>query len=495
MNPDKSDIRHTLSALKISIYDGIFAQGFAVLTGSIFLPAFALVLGANAFEIGLLAAIPFFATVSQIFGAWLVEKYQEQKQLVLFSSVTARSLWLPLIFGSIWMTGDRPGLFLKIFIGGVIFYHLFASISGVSWLSWMASLVPEEIRGRYFGLRNSILGLLTLVVTLGGGYYLDWFQRRFLHLPPTRAFEILFLVAVFCAVLSSLFLIRQPGIPGETLWPGNWRERFWLPLRNQEFKRFLKFGVIWSFAVNCASPFFIVYMLADLNMSYTLVGLLAVLSALADLLGMWAWGHFSDHIGNRPVIILTAGIATLLPFLWIFTNTGPFSILVLIPVLHLAGGFAWAGYNLCAVNLVFGNASRERNSVYFALWNAANGVFAGLGALAGGLFSHNIDALIPQITVLFDSKYKLIFLLSAGLRLFSLLVVRQIREPRGLPVVKAIRILRSVRSWSSMMGFHPALQFFLPAHTPATKNSAYWPIWKRSRKAARAEGKESSPPG
>jgi hypothetical protein len=57
------------AALKISVYEGFSAQTFVTLTGGVFLPAFALALGANNFYIGALAAIPFFANLFQLAGA------------------------------------------------------------------------------------------------------------------------------------------------------------------------------------------------------------------------------------------------------------------------------------------------------------------------------------------------------------------------------------------------------------------------------------------
>jgi hypothetical protein len=50
-------------AMKISAYEAFPAQIFVTLTGGVFMPAFALALGANNFYIGALAAIPFFANL------------------------------------------------------------------------------------------------------------------------------------------------------------------------------------------------------------------------------------------------------------------------------------------------------------------------------------------------------------------------------------------------------------------------------------------------
>jgi MFS family permease len=473
-----------LKALRISIYDGVFAQSFAVLTGSIFLPAFALVLGASPFQIGLLASIVFFATLSQLPGAYLIEKHQQRKQLVLFSASTARVLWIPIILSSFWLADSKPALVLNLLTLLIISYHVFAHISGVSWLSWMSTLVPDEIRGRYFGLRNSALSLFTLLSTILGGYYLDWFKEEFPDLPMTRSFEILFGLAIVLGGISILFLLKQPEPAVETKSGNHLRERLKAPLKDSNFRKLLRFAVFWSFGVNFASPFFLVYMLQDLQLSYTLVSIYTVSSAMADLLGMWAWGHFSDQLGNRAVIIINSFIATILPFIWIFTDASLYAIFLFIPLLHFIGGFSWAGYNLCSVNLVLRMAPKEGNSVYFAAWNTVNGISAGLGAVSGGLFSsllHHFHHILPFN---FQSDLKYIFLLSALLRLISLLGVRQIQEYPGSSVRRAIRVLRSIRSWTTMMGYHPALHFFIASDRLKDEKSPYWPIWQRKSRSS-----------
>lgn len=479
MSDRSNNIQTILKALRISIYDGVFAQSFAVLTGSIFLPAFALVLGASPFQIGLLASIPFFATLSQLPGAFLIEKHQQRKQLVLLSASTARALWIPVVLISFLLSDSKPALVLNLLILLIISYHIFAHISGVAWLSWMSSLVPDEIRGRYFGLRNSALGLFTLLSTILGGFYLDWFKAEFPDLPLTRSFEILFGVAVVLGGISILFLLKQPEPAAETKSENHLRERLKAPLKDHNFRKLLRFAVLWSFGVNFASPFFIVYMLQDLQLSYTLVSIYTVSSAMADLIGMWAWGHFSDQIGNRPVIILNSFIVTVLPFLWIFTNASPYSVFLFIPLLHLIGGFSWAGYNLCSVNLVLRMAPKEGNSVYFAAWNTVNGLSAGLGAVSGGFFSSQVHHLGRLFPFNFDSDLKYIFIISAFLRLLPLMGVRAIQEYPGSSVRRAIRVLRSIRSWTTMMGYHPALHFFIATDRLKEEKSSYWPIWRR----------------
>jgi len=472
-----------ISGLRISIAEGALAHAFANLTGSLFLPAFAILLGANAFQIGLLASVQFFATLAQFPGAVLVERLTHRKKIAVSFSFCARALWLPLIVYGLYTSADAGrGNLLNLLIILVIVYHILASISGVSWLSWMSAMVPEEIRGRFFGLRNSILGMMTIIVTIGGGYFLDWFPKIFPDQPRINSFYLLFAAAVVSGLSSSILLSKQ--IEPKNLLPftGRYLQFFTEPLRNMNFRRLLTFAFFWSFAVNFAAPFYVVYMLKDLSMSYILISTFSVLSALADLTGMGIWGHYSDHMGNRPIMIITAGIAAFLPFFWLFTTPHPLSIYLLIPALHLLGGFVVSGFNLTSVNLIFRSIPAERNSIYFAFWAAFNGIMAGCGALSGGYVAKNVSFPLALFGDDPGSVFKLIFLLSCGMRVISLVFLIRVREVKGKSVLRVIRVLRSVRSWASMMGYHPVLQFFLPVRDKQTEQSPYWPIWRREDK-------------
>lgn len=61
--------------LKMVIGDGLAAEAMTVLTGGAFLVAMALLMGANNFQIGLLAALPTFTNFFQLLSIWLVRRY------------------------------------------------------------------------------------------------------------------------------------------------------------------------------------------------------------------------------------------------------------------------------------------------------------------------------------------------------------------------------------------------------------------------------------
>lgn len=71
--------------LKPVVWDGVCSQAMGALQGGAFLVAFALALGATNFEIGILAAIPFLAQVSQLLAIYLVERLRNRKARSLHS--------------------------------------------------------------------------------------------------------------------------------------------------------------------------------------------------------------------------------------------------------------------------------------------------------------------------------------------------------------------------------------------------------------------------
>ena len=78
--------------LKLLNLEGMTSLGFFSITTSGFLAAFALLLGANNLQIGILAAIPFITQPLQIPVILLVEYLQRRKVIAVSSSKSASAI-------------------------------------------------------------------------------------------------------------------------------------------------------------------------------------------------------------------------------------------------------------------------------------------------------------------------------------------------------------------------------------------------------------------
>ena len=442
-------------ALRRSIWDGVFANLYANLTGGVFLVGYALALKASEVQIGLLAAFPLLANIVQPFSTYLIERIGRRRPLALIGGSFARLIWLLLICLPFFVASRQSLLYWSMWI--IALSQVGTAVNNLAWMSWMADLVREEMRGRYFGLRNAALGVAALIATMAGGYFLDLWKESHPR-GEMDALRILFLGGVLCGALS-LFIqarIDEPPLQeGDDALP--FRQRLLLPFHDKNFRRFLTFIVFWNFAVYFTAPFFAVYMLKTLKLSYTAVATYAVLSSVADLASVQFWGRFSDRETNKPILLLSSFFAALIPYGWLFTDQNSSLLLVL---LHIQGGLFWAGIRLCTGNLVLKISPTTNRSIYFSVFNAVAGLTAVVAPILGGVALKHLPELLHLYSFAW-SPFLVLFFISSTLRLAALPLLAKVTEPRERSVWQAVQVIRNVRAFTTTMGFNAIYHFWL----------------------------------
>jgi MFS family permease len=127
----------------------------------------ALALKASTSQVGLLASFPSFATaISQLAAPNLTERAGSRKGFILPVVFMHALMWLPVaLIPFVFTTHQVWWLIAFVTLGGI-----FGAIANPAWGSMMADLVPPALRGRYFGRRARIAGLITLIFSfLAGG--------------------------------------------------------------------------------------------------------------------------------------------------------------------------------------------------------------------------------------------------------------------------------------------------------------------------------------
>jgi MFS family permease len=352
---------------------------------------------------------------------------------------------------------------------------LIGSLYGVSWLSWMKDLVPEDEKGRYFSRRNLICGAIGLVISLVAGKLFDQWQVIYLgRLGKATGFCILFAAATAFGLLALIYL-RQ--VPEPSLHKPKDRESslgsLALPFRDRNFLILMSGYAFWTFAIWVAAPFFGVYMLKHLQLSYMTINLLSAVSVAACLAATNLSGRMTDRFGNKPVLIVCIFGNAFFPLLMAFTTPSSYALLV---AAHLLGFFA-AGLGLGANNILLKLSPKENNAVYLAAFSSLSAVAAALGPVAGGLLMklfHNFS-LDLHLVVLDDVK--VVFLAAFVLRLLSLLSFFAVREPKAEPVGRMIRVVWNEVNLNPFEGFGQMVQQWMaPPVSRRTSSGAEYPI-------------------
>ncbi|MBN1573363.1 MAG: MFS transporter [Deltaproteobacteria bacterium] len=447
--------------IKNSFYDGIFGNIFATLTGGLFLTSLALYLKMSDLLIGILAAMPYLVNISQLYTSQVIEKRVSRKRIYFWASAGNRALWIPLALIFLLPFGyERAKIYIVLFF--ILSSYVFASIGSVSWLSWMSDLVPDGIRGRFFGTRNTLNGFIGMIILLIFGNIFDFFEKSEDH-GLSFGFLLAFSTAVILG-LFSLFFIKRVKDVGAAVSPR--RNQFWenliSPLKQKNFRNYLIFIFCWRFSVLFASPFFTVYLLRELKFSYSFVAALAITSAVSDLAGMQLWGFISDRVRNKIVIKILGSVVVFLPVSWIMVDKES----VVLPIaLHIIGGVSWAGINLCLNNMLLGISPKENKAFFISQYNVIGGLGAVLSPITAGflivLMGNKYLWLIPLSLI----PLHIVFVLSTLLRFLSMRLLNRVSEPEEVGVRKLIRVIMNYRSINVSGGFYSLMHPFVEVST------------------------------
>jgi Na+/melibiose symporter-like transporter len=188
---------------------------------------------------------------------------------VAFYRSEYRTFWLVYQWEKHPCPPSGASLKLWIILSLLFLSYTFVSISYVSWLSWMSELVPEGIRGRFFGTRNMLCGAAGMIVLVVFGKLLDTLNGHASGELPL-GFGITFISAVSFGMVSLHFLNRipEPRRASQTAGSTSLGKHVYLPSIEPNCRIFLFFALLWSLSVYFASPFFTLYFLRDLRFTY-----------------------------------------------------------------------------------------------------------------------------------------------------------------------------------------------------------------------------------
>ena len=462
--------------LKWQVRNGVGVQLMESLAVGAFLTAYALQLGASNLVIGLLAAIPALMNLVQLPTVFLVDKVQNRRAISFFSSCLSRPALL-IAASAAFMSS--PDLGIKLLIAGYVVRYAAGAVNTCAWNSWMRDLIPAQTRGRFNAKRLAWMTAFGMLATLGGGLFMDAWPD-FTELPKSYGFAFLIFVAFLCGTASMLTLFKIPESPMKiTPETKVTAASLLLPLKDKNYRSLITFLFIWNFAVGLATPFFTVHMLTRLDISLTLVMILTMLSSLANIAVLTAWGQIADRFSYKTVLGFSAPLFLMCIFAWTFTSVqGPHKFtLILLFAIHILTGVATGGVTLSTSNINMKLAKEHQASSYIAVAAVAASLAAGLSPIIGGAFADVLANYEVKVMIDWTSPTKSIsktaldlthwdfyFIIAAVLGMLSLHFLAILQEDGDTKDARVGReILMSLRNglsdMSSIGGSRDALDF------------------------------------
>jgi MFS family permease len=431
MNRKKTGVRESLRA---SFKDGVCAAFMAGVTDYYATPA-ALFLGATVQQVGLITALPnLLSSLSQFFSVQVIYWVGGRLKLLVRLVLSQATLILCIAMLPLVQAIHRVELLL-IFL---ILAAMCGGLAGPAWGSLMSDYVPAKKRGQYFGWRNRSVGAVTVASVIASGLLLNFFHQRYYG----AGFWMIFSLAAAARYCSSYFISRMDEPPHRQDPASDFTFVMFLRrFRESNFLRFVMFSGCLTFATYLAAPFFAVFMLRDLQLSYLTYMALQVCASLAALVALPLWGKHADLVGNVRVLRLSSFLAALIPIFWLFSQTPAY-----LMVVQMVSGFAWSGVTLSAGNFIYDAVTPQKRVRCIAYFNVINGIALFFGSSLGGY-------LASRLPPLFGYPLLGLFALSCFCRMFFyLLLSRTFREVRVAHEVSIQELFFSVVGIRPLVG-------------------------------------------
>lgn len=387
--PELSDEeRH--SGLRHMKRQAVAASGADGLASGGFLAAFALILGATNFQIGVMTAIPFIMQPLQIFAVIVLERLRRRKVIAVTAYFIAYVTWIPIGLIPFLIEVPNPGA-VTLMLVLIACRGVANAFVNTSWNGWLRDIVPQDIMGSFFAQRMRIATMAAAIAAIVAALYIDWWKTS----GPSGevfAYSYAMLFGSIALGFSAVgFMARIPE-PQMVIAEGprpSIRSSLGAPFKDGNFRQLINFLFMWNFVAHLAVPFFTVYMLTKLDMSLTWVVGMGVVSQVANVLFLRVWGPLVDQYGSKVVLSLSSSLYFFVILGWTFTTLPDkhFLTMPLLAFLHLLSGIASAGVNISSTTIRMKMAPQAQATSYLTAASLSANLGAGISPLIGGAFA------------------------------------------------------------------------------------------------------------
>lgn len=398
----------------LHLYFDIAWFGVLAASAAAFVAVYAARQGASAIQIGLLSAGP--AIVNLVLTLPLGQRLESHPvDRVVYRAAVFHRFWylawipLPVLFG--------PQQQVWILIGITLLMSIPGTALAIGFNALFAEAVPPDWRGHVVGIRNALLAVTFIAVSLLCGQILD-------RLPFPTGYQLVFGIGFLGAVMSTFHLryvvphpegqsqrwtrrslgdLARPGIlrtlgdglrSGVALrfltQPGKLRLLNTGVLRGS-FGKFL--GVLFAFhlALNLAIPLFPIHWVQGLHLTDRQIGLGTAVFYACVFVGSIQIARLAQRFGNQRVTAFGAMLMSLYPAFMAMASG-----LDLFLVGSAAGGLGWSLVGGALTNYLLEKIPEVHRAAYLAWYNLVLNAALLLGALLGPL----IPDIVGTVTAL-----------------------------------------------------------------------------------------------
>jgi MFS family permease len=355
----------------------VTANVIANLIGGNFFTGLLLLLNADNGFFGLMTIITFSVNLLQLFAPFVLERFERRKKLLISLRVMLHAINIVLIGLIPLIPADNQARLAMVALS-VFLVNALNALMGPGYSVWHIAHIPPRVRVSFFSLLSMLNGIFVAVCNLVASRVVDAFKASGNEL---LGLEVLRIVALLIAVYDILLLCRLRELPrSKPVSKINFRDLLTKPWKERVYLRTVLVVVLWNATANLPGSYYTVYLLSELNVSYSYITLISMFNVVILILLTPVWRRFFNRKSwLKP---LSWGILMLAPYYFMLAFVSP-NLMVLYPIATIWAFICLTGINLAFTSVAYINIPQDNQTLYIGFYST----MAYLGALVGAFLA------------------------------------------------------------------------------------------------------------
>lgn len=363
----------------------------ANLIGGNFFTGLMLLLGADDGFIGLISIFVNAANCLQIFSPLILEHFPQRKKLIIIMRLIIQTLNIVFI-GCIpfFPAGQQTKLLL--FAAAQLILNVLNALINSGYSVWHIQFIPNRIRVNYFTLITMTNGAIVALCNLAAGFVVDQFKAAGLDV---WGFTVLRIIAYLLLLHDLTLLWRMREQPYENAGFGvNLKDLFVKPFKEKLYLRTVTIAVLWALTGSVQGSFYSVYMLRNIEASYSFINIVSLLNAPILIFFTPLWSKFLRRSSSwfrtlnicmsiYAVHYFLLGLVNQDNYLWLYTVAQIWAFII------------GAGILLAMNNVPYVNIPPQNQTLYIGFYST----IYNLGALLGVTIGRQLVTSLATVTL------------------------------------------------------------------------------------------------
>ncbi len=356
------------------------ANVIANLIGGSFWTGLLILMNASDSFIGSMSMISTAANMLQLFAPILLERFEHRKKLLLTLRLMLY-IFNVVIIGLIPLFPGPQQTKLAMVAVSVAIVNVLNAVHAPGISIWYMQSLPNRVRNPFFSLITMTVGAVVALSNLLGSFLVDAFKAMDMEYVGLL---ILRGVALALVIVEIYQLSRVKEYPyeksGDKL---SVKDLLLKPIKNKLYMRTVLVVFLWNITANIPGSYYTVYLLKNVEVSYTYIMIVNMINVPIVLLLTPIWSRLQRKFGWFNTLAMGMSIYSLHYVGLALVSKGT---LWLYPVTMIVAFFFAIGINLSFTGIPYVNMPKENQTAFIGFYSTAANLAALIGVTIGRYF-------------------------------------------------------------------------------------------------------------